>query len=91
MLHFKSDTTLSLETERRSPMFTKNEGSLDRGIRAVVGVLALIAGFTMLSGVWQIVAGVVGLVLLATAAIGICPLYSVLGINTCPVKPAERR
>ena len=72
-------------------MFTKNEGPLDRGIRAVVGVLALIAGFAMLSGVWQIVAGVVGLVLLATAAIGICPLYSVLGINTCPVKPAERR
>ena len=64
-----------------------NEGSLDRGIRAVVGALALIAGFTMLSGVWQIVAGVVGLVLLVTAAIGICPLYSVLRINTCPVKP----
>jgi hypothetical protein len=68
-------------------MFTKNEGPLDRGIRAVVGVLAFIAGFTMLSGVWQIVAGVVGLVLLVTAAIGICPLYSVLRINTCPVKP----
>jgi hypothetical protein len=41
----------------------------------------------MLSGLWQIVAGVVGLVLLVTAAIGICPLYSVLRINTCPVKP----
>ncbi len=72
-------------------MFTKNEAPLDRGIRAVVGVLALIAGFTMLSGLWQIIAGVVGLVLLVTAAIGICPLYSVLGISTCPVKPAERR
>ena len=68
-------------------MFTKNEGPLDRGIRAVFGVLALIVGFTMLSGVWQIVAGAVGLVLLVTAAIGICPLYSVLRINTCPVKP----
>jgi len=68
-------------------MFTKNEGPLDRGIRAIVGALALIAGFTMLSGLWQIVAGVVGLVLLVTAAIGICLLYSVLRINTCPVKP----
>ncbi len=72
-------------------MFTKNEGPLDRGIRAVVGALALIAGFTTLSGLWQIIAGVVGLMLLVTAAIGICPLYSVLGVNTCPAKPAERR
>ncbi|MGQ9549258.1 MAG: YgaP family membrane protein [Roseiflexus sp.] len=72
-------------------MFTKNEGPLDRGIRAVFGALALVVGFTMLSGLWQIVAGVVGLMLLVTAAIGICPLYSVLGVNTCPVKPAERR
>ncbi len=72
-------------------MFAKNEGAVDRGIRAVLGIAALAAAFTLLSGVWQIVAGVVAFVLLVTAAIGVCPLYSALGINTCPVKPADRR
>jgi hypothetical protein len=71
-------------------MFAKNEGPMDRGIRAVLGIAALAAAFTLLSGVWQIVAGVVALVLLATAVVGVCPLYSVLGINTCPVKPETR-
>ncbi len=72
-------------------MFAKNEGTLDRGIRAVLGIAVLAAAFTLLSGVWQIVAGVIAFMLLVTAAIGVCPLYSVLGINTCPVKPAGRR
>ncbi|ABU60222.1 MULTISPECIES: DUF2892 domain-containing protein [Roseiflexus] len=71
-------------------MLAKNEGPLDRGIRAVLGIVALVAAFTLLSGVWQIVAGVVAFMLLVTAAIGVCPLYSVLGINTCPVRPGTR-
>lgn len=72
-------------------MFVKNEGPLDRGIRAVLGLLALVAAFTLLNGIWQIIAGVVAFMLLVTAATGTCMLYSVLGINTCPTKPAERR
>jgi hypothetical protein len=30
--------------------------------------------------------GLIGIVPLATGLIGICPLYSILGINTCPMK-----
>ncbi len=71
-------------------MFAKNEGPMDRGVRAVLGIAVLAAAFTLLSGVWQIVAGVVAFMLLVTAAVGVCPLYSVLGINTCPVKPGTR-
>lgn len=59
-----------------------NEGSLDRIIRVVAG-LALIAWAALFGGpVWAWI----GLVPLATGAIGMCPLYSILGINTCPVK-----
>lgn len=58
-----------------------NEGSLDRAIRVVAG-LALIAWALFGGPVWAWI----GLVLLATGAIGMCPLYSILGINTCPVK-----
>ena len=59
-----------------------NEGSFDRALRIVVG-LALI-GLTVYGviGVW----GWVGVVPLLTGAIGMCPLYSVLGLNTCALK-----
>ena len=30
----------------------------------------------------------IGIVPIATAAFGYCPLYSVLGFNTCPMKKA---
>ena len=63
-------------------MFKTNVGGIDRGLRAVLG-LALIA-LTLMGtiGVW----GWVGLVPLLTAALGACPLYSMLGLSTCPMK-----
>jgi hypothetical protein len=61
-----------------------NVGGIDRVLRIVLG-LALI-GLTLAGtiGVW----GWIGLVPLATAAIGFCPVYPLLGINTCPMKKA---
>ena len=67
-------------------MFEKNMGSADRAIRAVLGVLLVIAFFAWLSGTWAWVALIVGVVMLATAAMGSCPPYSLLGINTCKTK-----
>ncbi|WP_288941842.1 DUF2892 domain-containing protein [Roseovarius pacificus] len=64
-------------------MFTKNMGKTDRTIRAIVGVVLLFLALTSMSGGWAWVAGIVGAVLLATAAMGICPPYALLGINTC--------
>lgn len=65
----------------------KNVGSIDRAIRALAGI-ALLAAFFLgaLQGAPGIVALVVGIVMLATAAIGWCPPYKLLGINTCGVK-----
>ena len=59
-----------------------NVGGIDRILRIVVG-LALIA-LTLMGtiGVW----GWIGIVPLATAALGLCPLYTVLGMSTCPTK-----
>ena len=65
----------------------KNVGSIDRAIRALVGVALLAAYFLgAVQGTLGIVAIVVGLVMLGTAAIGWCPPYSLLGINTCGIK-----
>jgi hypothetical protein len=62
---------------------SKNEGTIDRIIRIVVG-LALIASPLGLYGpeyasVW----GWIGVVPLVTGIIGVCPAYSLLGIKTC--------
>ncbi|HEY5740310.1 MAG TPA: DUF2892 domain-containing protein [Gammaproteobacteria bacterium] len=65
----------------------KNVGSIDRTIRAVVGIALLAAYFLgAVQGTLGIVALVVGIVMLGTAALGWCPPYSLLGINTCGVK-----
>ena len=66
-------------------MFAKNVGQTDRMIRAVVGVVALIAAF-MLAGALKWVALIVGVLMLATSAMGSCPPYQILGINTCKTK-----
>jgi hypothetical protein len=59
-----------------------NEGTLDRGLRIAAG-LALIGMAVMgVVGPW----GYIGVVPLLTGAIGMCPLYTVLGINTCAVR-----
>lgn len=65
---------------------TVNEGTLDRTVRAVVGVL-LVAAWLLgwLTGTLAVVLGIVGIVLLATAASGFCPMYRLLGMNTCAV------
>jgi hypothetical protein len=67
-------------------MFAKNEGAADRTIRVVAGILLIAGGLLLLGGLEASVAGVVvaafGLWLIVTGAIGVCPLYVPLGINT---------
>jgi hypothetical protein len=65
-------------------MLTKNMGGMDRLIRAVLGVAAL-AWFATAQGPLHWL-GLIGLVPLATAAIGSCPLYSLFGMSTRTVK-----
>ena len=67
-------------------MLKKNVGTTDRTIRAIVGIVLLALAFASLSGTWMWVAGIIGVVMLATAALGTCPPYALLGINTCKVK-----
>lgn len=54
---------------------TKNEGNIDRVLRLAAGGLLLF----LLPDPWRFI----GLVPILTGAIGFCPLYTLLGINTC--------
>lgn len=61
---------------------TKNVGTLDRTLRIVAGLALIGLTLTGTIGAW----GWLGLVLLATGTIGYCPVYPLLGLNTCPMK-----
>jgi hypothetical protein len=60
-----------------------NVGGLDRVARIVVGLVLLGLTLTGTIGVW----GWLGIVPLATGAIGWCPPYAMLGWSTCSTKP----
>lgn len=64
-------------------MFTANIGTPDRIIRIVLG-LALILWFFFDNGAgtWHWLKAIVGVVVLATAALNFCPLYRILGMKT---------
>lgn len=66
-------------------MFKTNVGSADRALRIILGIV-LIGVYFLFPGNawWAIVALVVGIVALATGLMSTCPLYSVLGVSTCP-------
>ncbi len=58
-----------------------NEGKLDRLLRVVAGVVILSMAFIGPQTPWAWL----GLVPLLTGLVGFCPLYAILGINTCGV------
>ncbi len=66
-------------------MFKTNVGGIDRVLRIVVG-LALLAGFFLNTDGAYRWAYLIGIVPLATGLFSTCPLYSILGISTCPMK-----
>jgi hypothetical protein len=59
-------------------MTTLNVGNIDRALRLIVGIVLLLLTETGKIGAW----GYVGLIPLLTGAIGLCPLYRLLGIRT---------
>lgn len=59
-----------------------NEGTIDRALRVIAGLILVVLAATGTVGVW----GWIGIMPLLTGAIGFCPAYTILGINTCPMK-----
>lgn len=59
-----------------------NEGAIDRILRVLVGLAVLSLAFVGPKTPWAYL----GLVPLLTGAVGYCPLYTVLGLNTCPMR-----
>ena len=65
----------------------KNMGSADKMIRIILAVVFSVLYFTgTVTGTLGIVLLVLGGVFLLTSFVSFCPLYTILGINTCKVK-----
>lgn len=60
----------------------QNAGTLDRTVRIVLGISLLAIAFVGPKTPF----GFIGVVPLLTGLIGFCPLYRLVGLNTCPVQ-----
>ncbi|WP_105474371.1 YgaP family membrane protein [Jejuia pallidilutea] len=65
----------------------KNMGTLDKSIRIIIAIaIALLYYFNVISGTLAYVLMAVAIIFLLTSFISFCPLYTLLGINTCKLK-----
>ncbi len=64
---------------------TANVGGIDRILRIVAGLVLIALAATGVVGAW----GYLGVIVLATGVFRFCGAYTLLGLNTCPMKPAQ--
>lgn len=72
-----------------------NAGKLDRLLRTVIGVVLVYFGFINTGLIGQAVLttliGIFGIINLVVAVTGVCPVYTLAGINTCGTRAAHPR
>lgn len=66
-------------------MLKSNVGGIDRILRIVAGIVLIALTLMGVIGMW----GWIGIVPLATGLFRTCPVYSLLGFNTCPVSTSK--
>jgi hypothetical protein len=65
----------------------KNMGNTDRIIRVIIAIVFSVLYFTgTVTGTFGLVLVVLGAIFLATSFISFCPLYTLVGMNTCEKK-----
>jgi len=66
-----------------------NEGTIDRGVRVILGVGAIAAAWFALhladGNVLGIIVAALGAILVLTGIFGFCPAYRIFGLRTCPL------
>jgi hypothetical protein len=70
---------------------TCNVGGVERPIRVVLGILLVAVGaMAELPVAGMAIALIAGVIALVTGVIGFCPVWAVLGVNTCPAHSGTR-
>lgn len=67
-------------------LFQRNESTLDRALRVIVGVALLWLASIDPEMSW----GYIGIVPLLTGILGSCPAYSLFGFSTCKLPATEK-
>jgi len=65
-----------------------NVGTVDRGIRLLIGLVALAMIFVgpfSTSSVFRILIGAVGVIMVVTSGLKFCPIYRLFGLRTCSI------
>jgi hypothetical protein len=68
---------------------SKNVGGVDKVLRIVVGLALLAFAVTGIPATGYNWLGWIGVVPLATALLGWCPAYTLLGLSTCPLSSSR--
>ena len=76
----------ALRMSKKDLKMKVNEGVVDRGFRVVAGLVLIGLAASGTVGAW----GYIGVIPLVTGAVGMCPIYSLLGISTCPAPRVNR-
>ena len=67
----------------------KNMGNIDKVIRVILAISFGVLYFTeTVTGTLGLVLVILGAVFLLTSVVSFCPLYAIVGLNTCPAKKA---
>ena len=68
----------------------KNVGNPDKIVRIILAIVLVALYFTnVITGTWGIVALVAAAIMVATSFMSSCPLYSVFGFSSCPLKSSS--
>ena len=71
---------------------TCNVGGVERRIRILLGILMLVIGvFANLSLIGTAIVLMLGGIALVTGVIGYCPLWALMGMNTCPTQMSQKQ
>jgi hypothetical protein len=65
-----------------SSVFPTNEHRIERVLRVAAGLALIALAYTGSIGAW----GYIGAIPVVTGLIGSCPIYTMLGMSTCPVR-----
>ncbi|MBL7861132.1 MAG: DUF2892 domain-containing protein [Cyclobacteriaceae bacterium] len=65
----------------------KNVGNMDKVIRIVLSIIFGVLYFTgTVTGTLGLALVILGGIFVLTSLVGFCPIYSIVGLNTCPTK-----
>ncbi len=84
--------TLVASSQGRGQIMSCNVGGIERPVRIVLGVLLIgIGAFAELPPVGMGIALTMGTIALVTGVLGFCPVWTLLGINTCPMERSGKK